>query len=141
MKKILPVFLLTTISVFVYAQQNIAGSWKVNLGQTMDHMRGEVKIGYDTLPALVKQRISQAFSTREFIFQVDSIVTIQWEKENDPQRVEGTWNYDAPSNTLTITTDTSQATEFEVKTLTSSILILKMKDTGGIFQELYLTKI
>lgn len=141
MKKILPVFLLITISFFAHGQENIAGSWKVNLDHTLERMRAEVKVGYDTLPAQVKQRISQAFNNREFTFQPDGVVTIQWERENNLQRIQGTWNYDAPANRLTVTTDTNQVTEFEVKTFTSSILILEMIEAGGIFQELYLTKI
>lgn len=140
MRKIFFAFLLSVVSLATQAQGNIVGSWQVDLQESLSRMSDEAKASYDTLPTPVKERIARSFDQRKFAFQDEGSMTIEWKKEDGLQQVQGTWQYEPSSAKLTITTDISDVNEFEVTELTASVMVLRRKDTGGIFQELYLTK-
>lgn len=138
--KIFYILFLVLIPFFSHAQEHLIGSWELNLEESLMRMREDKKVFYDTLILQVKERINQTFSNRKFTFEADNVVTIKWMDNNVVKQVQGRWGYNAALNTLIITANESQQREYEVIRLTSSVLILKMKDTGGIFHELYLER-
>jgi hypothetical protein len=142
MTKIYIILLLAAIPVLSQAQQELVGSWELTLNESLQNMQSDRKARYDSLPSQVREQISQSFNNREFTFAADSTVIIQWNRNGIARQVQGTWNFNAGEGKLTIIPGTGDhlAREYQVTEVTSSVMILKMNDQSGLFQELHLKR-
>jgi hypothetical protein len=121
------------------SSQTPSGAWLMSVPQSVQLMQASVRDRYDNLSSEIRQRITSRFDGREFVFNTDGSALIKWQTDNTNKEVAGTWSYQETENELTIVAEGREHT-YDITQLTSSVMVLRMNNSTGIFTELYLNR-
>jgi LPS O-antigen subunit length determinant protein (WzzB/FepE family) len=115
---------------------DLTGTWNLAWTPTVNAMSATESTRFNNLPADVRTRIENSFSSRVYSFSSDGTMTATW-TNNQAQSETGTWNLSG--NTLTLTVNNAPRTY--TLQLQGSQLTLTMNDTaGGLFSTLVLIR-
>lgn len=130
--------LLLSSSELMAQANSLAGTWRVEVGRTIDLMDNSDRSRFDTLSSDVKDRAVKAMTGREFHFSQDGNITVKWNSRSGARESIGSWLVQSGDLFITIG---ERATGFSYEFPSESALILKGKEEKGFFDNLYLEKI
>lgn len=140
-KKLITIAAMLMLANTITAQSNeLSGTWRVDGNKTIEIMDSESKSRYDTLSSEVKSRASNAIAGREFVFNNNGEVIINWKSQDGQRTTSGQWSVNDSHTKLSITVD-NQTLEYDYELISVNILVMKGKNKGGFFNNLYLQKI
>ncbi|MCK0160136.1 lipocalin family protein [Allomuricauda sp. F6463D] len=116
---------------------NLIGSWTLNLSSSMAGMALEDKESLDASPE-VKNKIFQRFSNRTLVFDANGNFS---QSDGLGNQMSGTWNLQG--QTLVVTSPTGNQWVQQIIQLSRDQLVLQQQSKGiatPIFPQLYLTK-
>jgi hypothetical protein len=133
------IWFLLGASFPAFSQDRVAGVWVLDIENTIKIMTAEERIKFDSLPPPVKTRAREAMRDREFHFNKDGSVVVNWRARNENRKSSGTWTLDATRRILTLWIE-GQTFEYSFEIPSASVLILKSHEGGGYFNTLYFEK-
>lgn len=140
MRKYLTYFLFLFCFLQANAQLNFTpGTYKVDLGKTLELMEGEWKQKYDALTPNQKNLANQSMMDRLFVFYEEGHVDISWKVNESSKSITGTWQLNDSNNLLIRIGE--QSTEYKMNSTESNGLALKNPNGKGFFNNLYLTRV
>jgi hypothetical protein len=121
-------------------QAHVAGSWLLDLGNTLVRMEPEQKQNLSKIHPVYLEKIKSEFANRNFIFSHNGKVKISWTSEGKKQTREGTWKMEQP-DVVRITLE-GIATRYKATSISGRDLLLENMEIEkvGIFKTLYLVK-
>lgn len=130
-------FALATIGL---AQEppKLNGTWEVNIVETLEYMRANQRVQFDSLSATKKEQIIQSFASRRFDFQDSGNLTVHWTTGNNSRTMDGKWA--ASQDALEIVDDKGTAHSYRISFPDASTVILTFEGQTGLFSKLCLKK-
>jgi hypothetical protein len=133
------VLLLTGISTVSFGQNSIEGSWILDVEESIQRMEQGVRLKYDSLPEHVKARAKDTMRDREFKFEKNGRVIVNWRIKDAAQQSAGRWKIDSQYKKLTLLID-GASFDYSYEHPTGNTLVLKSEESGGYFDILYFNK-
>lgn len=101
------ILLLATVlllAIQAWGQNNqLIGSWRINMDKTLAIMNSDARKQYDTLSIELQSRAVNAMKDREFILEGSGHISVKWLSRNGPKTSSGRWATDLSENILRIT--------------------------------------
>lgn len=135
-------FVLTAIILlpgYSKAQDNLIGTWVLDVDKSVKLMAGEMKSRYDSLSSEKRVAAQAAMSGRTFTFQEDGVVSVAWRSKEAAMESTGNWKADVSTGTVTITID-NRAQVFDYKVTGDKELRLVHQKVSGFFSTLCFTR-
>lgn len=137
---LIAVILLLTYSGAMAQGNDLVGTWCLDIHKAIDVMAPANKNHYDTLSAKIKELAVSRMNGREFIFSQNGEITVNWKSRRGQEVSKGQWEKDEPQGKISITIN-SQASVYDYEFLSVGVLIMRMENKQGFFDNLYLEKI
>jgi hypothetical protein len=121
-------------------QAHVAGSWRLDFGNTLIRMEPKQKQDLIKMPPVHQQKVKSEFDQRSFVFANNGKLQISWSSDGKMQLREGTWKMEQ-ANVIRITL-AGITTRYKATNISGRALLLENLEIEkvGLFKTLYLVK-
>jgi hypothetical protein len=122
-------------------QAHVAGSWRLDFGNTLIRMEPKQKQDLIKMPPVHQQKVKSEFDRRSFVFASNGKALISWTSEGKKQTREGIWKMEQP-DVVRITLE-GITTRYKATNISGNqVLLLENMEIEkvGLFKTLYLVK-